>query len=231
MQSLRGSFRKELKKVIDSQRSGRGTEDLYKSSLWYFDYMLFTKDQEVPTNSISNIDEDLKNEIISDENLHHDVLSPQEEENTVGGNEQQNKIAEATPTEAATPQRNKRKATTNYQAEFYKVCSDTIISSNKELSEFDVAGINMAKKLAKMDPLQAIYAESIINNVLRRGLLKKLTDDTDICDNFCNKNIQRAYPTTSSHSRSSYESPSLVNQYLPSTSSETRDTEENINLA
>lgn len=70
----------------------------------------------------------------------------------------------------------------------------------------------MAKKLAKMDSLQAIYAESIINNVLRRGLLKKLTEDTDLCDHNCNKNIQRPFSVQSSHSRSSYESQSLLNR-------------------
>lgn len=62
------------------------------------------------------------------------------------------------------------------------MCADTIKSNSKELTEFDVVGINMAKKMAKMDPLQAIYAESIINNVLRRGLLSKLTEDTNLCD-------------------------------------------------
>lgn len=48
----------------------------------------------------------------------------------------------------------------------------------------------MAKKLTKMDPVQAIYAESLINNILRKGLLKKLTEETDICDNYCNKTIR-----------------------------------------
>ena len=93
--------------------------------------------------------------------------------------------------------------------------------------------MNVGKKLAKMDPLQAIYAESIINNVLRKGLLKKLTEDTDLCDSNCNKNIQRPFSVQSSHSRSSYESQSLLTQFIPSTSSGLRDqdqTEENLNL-
>ncbi|KAL4715299.1 hypothetical protein ACJJTC_010869 [Scirpophaga incertulas] len=172
LQSLRGSFRKELKKVTDSQRSGRGTDDVYKSSLWYYDYMLFTRDQEVPSNSISNLD--LENDSISDDNFHQHVISSQEEgriDVEVGETEQQNTVA--------------------------------------------------------------IYAESIINNVLRKGLLKKLTEDTDLCDSYCNKNIQRSFSVQSSHSRSSYESQSLLNHFIPSTSSGRRDqdhTEENLNL-
>lgn len=56
IQSLRGSFRKELKKKQDSERSGCGTDELYVPSLWYFGLLLFTKDQELPTPSISTLD-------------------------------------------------------------------------------------------------------------------------------------------------------------------------------
>lgn len=56
IQSLRGSFRKELKKVYDSQRSGKGADEVYTPSLWYYNHLLFTKDQEQPTSSFSNDD-------------------------------------------------------------------------------------------------------------------------------------------------------------------------------
>lgn len=56
IQSLRGSFRKELRKVKDSQRSGKGADEVYTSSLWYYNHLLFTKDQEQPTGSFSNDD-------------------------------------------------------------------------------------------------------------------------------------------------------------------------------
>ncbi|KAG8230157.1 hypothetical protein J437_LFUL010408 [Ladona fulva] len=51
IQSLRGSFRKELKKVQESQRSGAGADEVYVPSLWYYDFLVFTKDQEVPSKS------------------------------------------------------------------------------------------------------------------------------------------------------------------------------------
>ena len=38
LNALRTNFRKELKKVLDSEKSGAGTEDLYESSLWYYDF-------------------------------------------------------------------------------------------------------------------------------------------------------------------------------------------------
>lgn len=56
IQSLRGSFRKEVKKVEDSKRSGASAEDIYVPLLWYYDLLLFTQDQEIPTKSFSNTD-------------------------------------------------------------------------------------------------------------------------------------------------------------------------------
>lgn len=54
--SMRGCFRKELKKIKDSQRSGAGEEDVYIPHLWYFKNLMFLKDQETPRDGISSID-------------------------------------------------------------------------------------------------------------------------------------------------------------------------------
>ena len=40
--SFRGSFRKELRKVRASKRSGAGEEEVYVPKLWYYDLLLFT---------------------------------------------------------------------------------------------------------------------------------------------------------------------------------------------
>ena len=58
IQSLRGTFRKEMHKVTQSKRSGKGAEEIYVPTLWYYEKMLFTLDQETPSVSVSNIDED-----------------------------------------------------------------------------------------------------------------------------------------------------------------------------
>ena len=57
IQGLRGSFRKEMNKVTVSKRSGKGTEEIYVPTLWYYDQMSFTLNQETPSTSMSNIDE------------------------------------------------------------------------------------------------------------------------------------------------------------------------------
>lgn len=55
IQSFRGSFRKELKKVENSKRSGRSADKVHVLTLWYYNLLEFTIDQELPTESISNI--------------------------------------------------------------------------------------------------------------------------------------------------------------------------------
>jgi hypothetical protein len=47
-----------MKKMEDSKRSGAGADEIYTPTLWYFELLLFTIDQELPTPSISNIEEE-----------------------------------------------------------------------------------------------------------------------------------------------------------------------------
>jgi hypothetical protein len=53
--NLRSTFRKELKKVNDSKRSGTPVDDLYVPSLWYYNELLFLVDQETPDKSLSAV--------------------------------------------------------------------------------------------------------------------------------------------------------------------------------
>lgn len=39
--TLRGSFRREFKKVADSKRSGTGSDDIYEPHLWYYTLLYF----------------------------------------------------------------------------------------------------------------------------------------------------------------------------------------------
>ena len=56
--TLRSSFRRELKKINDSKKSGSGTDELYTPSLYYFDELSFVVDQDVPRQSTSTLEED-----------------------------------------------------------------------------------------------------------------------------------------------------------------------------
>ena len=53
--SFRTNFRKEFKKVLDSEKSGAGSEEIYEPTLWYYDDLLFLIDQKKPSESRSSI--------------------------------------------------------------------------------------------------------------------------------------------------------------------------------
>ncbi|KAG8294671.1 hypothetical protein J6590_081234 [Homalodisca vitripennis] len=55
IETLRASFRRELKKVEKSKITGSGQDDVYEPSLWYFDLLLFITDQEVVRKGVSSI--------------------------------------------------------------------------------------------------------------------------------------------------------------------------------
>ena len=55
---MRSAYRKELKKIKASTRTGSGADDVYQPSLWYFADLMFLTDQETPRNSRSNLESD-----------------------------------------------------------------------------------------------------------------------------------------------------------------------------
>ncbi|KAI4454259.1 hypothetical protein MML48_10g00007979 [Holotrichia oblita] len=87
IQSLRGSFRKEAKKVEESKRSGASANDVYVPSLGYYDMLLFTKDQEIPTSSISNISDIQESDNLEEQYVEHVDVSLSEESTPIKGKE------------------------------------------------------------------------------------------------------------------------------------------------
>lgn len=81
----------------------------------------------------------------------------------------------------ATPKVAKRKALA--KTDFMKVCQRALEMSSSETTEYEAVGINVGKKLEKMNTTQAIYAESLINIILSKGLLNQLTPNTVITEN------------------------------------------------
>jgi hypothetical protein len=59
--NLRSAFRKEHKKVIKSQVSGAGAEEMYVPRLRYYNQLLFLCDQEAPHSSTSSMQEEEEN--------------------------------------------------------------------------------------------------------------------------------------------------------------------------
>ncbi|CAH1983857.1 unnamed protein product [Acanthoscelides obtectus] len=90
----------------------------------------------------------------------------------------------ARPTSPAAfkPASNKRSKTSKQnktQTDFMNYCKNQLESKN-EIDEFDAAAISWAKKIKKMNPTQAIYADMLNNQVVNKGLLNQLTETTII---------------------------------------------------
>ncbi|CAJ0922440.1 unnamed protein product [Ranitomeya imitator] len=55
IQGLRTVYNKELNKVVKSMKSGAATDEVYVPSLWYYDLLGFTRDQELPRTMASSM--------------------------------------------------------------------------------------------------------------------------------------------------------------------------------
>nr|CAD7417682.1 unnamed protein product [Timema poppensis] len=64
LNSLRTNFRKELKKMKDSKKSGAGAEEVYESILWYFDSMKFLINQETPSDYINTCEDESEGSVV-----------------------------------------------------------------------------------------------------------------------------------------------------------------------
>ncbi|KAF5277243.1 hypothetical protein FQR65_LT00351 [Abscondita terminalis] len=206
IQSLRGSFRKELKRVTYSKTTGTSADGVYTPSLWYFDLLLFTKDQEIPTESVCNIEnenEEFDNNNMRDQGLEEDKLEFSEVQDQEGERE----IIECNQnTKQNILQRGKKRQHTsnNESKEFLEMCNTALESQNKIVfTEFDAVGICIAKKLQRMDSTQSILAESIINNVLTKGLLGSLSTNSKLCDGACIDALNLHYSTNTTPRASS----------------------------
>lgn len=60
MKNLRTYYSKELGKVKDSQKSGAGTDDLYKSKWPFFNRLEFLRDQVIPRRTTSNLNNSVR---------------------------------------------------------------------------------------------------------------------------------------------------------------------------
>lgn len=82
IESLRASFRRELKKVLASKKTGSSQDDVYEPNLWYFDLLLFTADQESVRKGVSSLrkrNRDSEEYRIDDQDNEEDAEDPNNE--------------------------------------------------------------------------------------------------------------------------------------------------------
>lgn len=98
--------------------------------------------------------------------------------------------------------RNRKSEFQQQQQEFMKTCTNVLQEKETKIDEYHAVGINVASKLQKMDPMQQVLAEALINKVLTKGIFKELTKTTDITEGFVNapaSSYLYVQPSTSSN--------------------------------
>ncbi|KAK7073040.1 hypothetical protein SK128_003471 [Halocaridina rubra] len=141
---LRSSFRREYRKIEDSKKFGTSPDDVYASSLWYFEEMMFVVDQDVSRDGCSNLD-DINN-------LDAGIAEADE----AGG---------ATPYTSQQVKRRRKplfKSGHILNTEARKLDE----SVHKDKSGIDLFGSYVARRLHSMDQRTAIITRKLINDVL-----------------------------------------------------------------
>ncbi|KAF6217093.1 hypothetical protein GE061_001446 [Apolygus lucorum] len=182
---------------------------------------MFTIDQEKPNTSISNLD--MEGEEMEDD-------PPPEEQNLERPIEEDSQLVEhetrtcttpdipVRPTATAPNKTAKKRKRDNEIDTFMRTCTNALqrpVHSKVDITEFEATGIKVGKQLERMEPLQAIYADSLITEVLKRGLLGTLQPETSLSDIQSIRRYSYDSPAMYSSNFSSNQS-SMGNDHQPS---------------
>ncbi|XP_075131146.1 uncharacterized protein LOC142203932 [Leptodactylus fuscus] len=177
IQNLRTVYKKELNKVEASKRSG--TDPVYTPRLWYFDMLAFTKDQEVSQTSPEAEDEAPSASCENYEAIKLYVKEETEETDTSPSTVP----SESSPTINAVPYLSPGRSRKRSREQMNK--TNDLLQQAKQLlgssaDEFEGIALNVAGKLRRMSERQRLYCEKLITDLLIKGLLGELDEDTII---------------------------------------------------
>ncbi|XP_043277901.1 uncharacterized protein [Venturia canescens] len=163
--SLRTNYRKELKKYLNSMKSGGSTDLLYKPTLWYFQEMNFLQDQKLPLDSESFMD----TIAIADGN----------EDNEEQGSETQssiNDIQDSKPSRILTHTKNTHASKRPKKSEQLINLAYERLSEVKD--EYHYWGMAWAAEFRKMERTQQYFAKKAIGEIILEGQLGLLHRDS-----------------------------------------------------
>ncbi|KAG5875456.1 hypothetical protein JTB14_008734 [Gonioctena quinquepunctata] len=163
---------------------------------------MFTLDQELPTESLSNIDEEETETFIIEETEDSQTLDKDEDDGSERNDTQMStkRTVESPPTSGDQPlkrppvpiKKSRSSKQNKSQMDFIDYCK-TQLETTDSWNEFDASAIAWAKKLKRMTPTQAIYADMLINKIINQGLLNQLTNHTAVVEHTLSP-VQR-YPS------------------------------------
>ncbi|XP_064107222.1 uncharacterized protein LOC135216112 isoform X1 [Macrobrachium nipponense] len=142
---LRTNFMKERRKVCDSEKSGVTAGEVYESSLWYYEDMLFLSGRETPAVSRNSID-------VTEENDNGTLVDCREIE----------------------VRSSKPRPRTKIRNESEELISLACKRLRGDRDDLDKLALAWASELRRMSPTQQIFAKKAINDVLIEGQLGTL---------------------------------------------------------
>ncbi|KAG8231412.1 hypothetical protein J437_LFUL012422 [Ladona fulva] len=179
--NLRSSYRKELKKVKESMKSGSLVEEVYVPKLWYFKLLQFLDEQEMPQSSRSSLhsdddisDHDEEETYNSATNAQHERLGFDEKNPSIQTPEIRLPTSQVLATPGISGSCQKPTARPFLPAIDTNTLRNEVLMSVKEHfkkpckqeDRLDMFGKIIVMKLRDLDPNQRRYAEKFINDVL-----------------------------------------------------------------
>lgn len=203
---MRGSFRKEMKKIKDSQRSGAGEDEVYKPHLWYYEHLLFLLDQETLRQSVSSHDtECLHNNEVSllkirvYQSLHifkssylktrfflqdEELESQADSLSTEASSSQSSKSTFASPpmVSPSCPQINVPRSTPKRKISKADEILEKVSHQLDYVKEdkFDIIGKNIANKLRELPSNIATVTEKLLNDIAFEAQMGNITRQTKV---------------------------------------------------
>ncbi|XP_076061488.1 uncharacterized protein LOC143037246 [Oratosquilla oratoria] len=167
--NMRSVFRKEMKKVNASMKSSARHEDVYVPQLWYYNLLLFLKDQEIAKSSVPSLDEEPHDFETSQTSPAADQDPPRRPDNDLGG------ISSLPRSRSPPPKKPKRAPASPDMTESVLSLVGERLSSLRQEDEFDFVGKSVAAKLRRLPSNVEIVAEKLISDVLYEAQMGTLT--------------------------------------------------------
>ncbi|XP_073450529.1 uncharacterized protein [Aquarana catesbeiana] len=205
--NLRTVFKKEYNKVQVSKRTAACAADVYVPRLWYFDLLKFTLGQDLlddgsvlnlsDTPSIASLPgtpsmlkmpdspEPQDSRMEEEVKVNSEILEDSTNVSQVTSNSQSEDVEFEIHDEIMASIRRQRKrkmySTTSEEEIGERLLTQAAALLTKNNDEYDAFGFMVSSKLRRMDEQQRLLAEVLIMEVLYKGMLGQLTEDSLVC--------------------------------------------------
>ncbi|XP_077111406.1 uncharacterized protein LOC143767187 isoform X1 [Ranitomeya variabilis] len=181
--NLRTVFKKEFNKVQVSRKTATSADDVYVPRLWYFDLLKFTIGQDAPIEGSSNSGE--SQECRQEDEPVEETMEILEDSTNVSQvtSNSQSEDVDYDPQEDM-PFIRKRKKGKLYNDDDLsnELLSQAAAILSKNNDEYDAFGVTVASKLRRMEEKQRLVAEVLVMDVLYKGMLNQLSEESYIAD-------------------------------------------------